>query len=70
MIREHRGYDIKPHKEHPFSYIIVTSGKGGKIPDVLSGLFTSPTIAITEIDKYLLSKPIKELKDAKAEHTG
>ena len=53
MIRIHEGYQVKPHKELPTSYIIVTDGKGGKIPNVLSGMFTSPTIAIATIDRYL-----------------
>lgn len=70
MIRHYQGYDVKPHKEHPYCYIIVTSGKGGKIPDVLGGMFTSPAIAMTEIDKYLASKPVKESKDDKARNSG
>lgn len=56
MIRIHSGYQVKPHKEHPASYIVVTDGKGGKIPDMLTGLFTSPAIAIQTIDRYLDSK--------------
>lgn len=56
----YQGYQIKPHKEVPTSYIVVTDGKGGKIPDVLSGLFTAPVIAKEAIDKYLASKPKKE----------
>ena len=62
MIYIHKGYQIKPHKETPTSYIIVTDGKGGKIPDCLSGLFTSTGIARKEIDSYV---EIKEVKDAK-----
>lgn len=60
MIREYRGYDIKPHKEVPTCMIIVTSGKGGKIPDVLSGLFTSTSAAVQEIDKYVDNKKVKD----------
>lgn len=56
----YQGYQIKPHKEVPTCYIVVTDGKGGKIPDVLSGLFTSPAIAKDIIDKYLATKPKKE----------
>lgn len=63
-IRIHNGYEVKPHKEHPASYIVVTAGKGGKIPNVLGGMFTSPTIAMAEIDRYLASKPAKEPKEA------
>lgn len=69
LIREYKGYDIKPHKEVPTCYIVVTSGKGGKIPDVLSGLFTSPAVAKYEIDRYLDTKPRKD-KDAEAGVTG
>jgi hypothetical protein len=61
----YQGYQIKPHKEVPTCYIVVTDGKGGKIPDILSGLFTTPTIAKEAIDKYLAMKPKKE-EDAKA----
>lgn len=63
MIREYEGYQIKPHKEVPTCYIVVTAGKGGKIPDCLGGLFTTPEIAKQEINRYLDSKPKKE-KDA------
>lgn len=64
FIRIYNGYEVKPHKEHPLSYIVVTAGKGGKIPNVLSGMYTSPTIAMTEIDRYLESKSPKEPKEA------
>jgi hypothetical protein len=62
MIYSYNGYDIKPHKEVPTNYIIVTSGKGGKIPAIMEGLFTSVTVAKQVIDKYLASKPQKEVK--------
>lgn len=55
-IREYKGYQIKPHKLHPASYIVVTAGKGGKIPDVLDGLFTTRTIAQQAVDQYLETK--------------
>ncbi len=64
MIRIHEGYQIKPHKEVPTCYIVVTDGKGGKIPDVLSGLFTTPEFAKAEINRYLASKPKKEKDEA------
>lgn len=56
----YEGYDIKPHKEIPTSYIIVTSGRGGKIPNVLDGLFTTPVYAKAAIDTYLATKVKKE----------
>lgn len=58
-IREYKGYQIKPHKEFAMNLIIVTAGKGGKVPDVLSGLYTNVNVAKQEIDKYLESKPQK-----------
>lgn len=70
MIRIHKDYQIKPHKECPTCYIIVTDGKGGKIPDVLSGLFTSPSLAMENIDKYVESKIKKDVKDAEARVKG
>ena len=66
MIYEYLGYQIKPHKEYPSSYIVVTAGKGGKIPDVLSGMYTSTGIAKTAVDKYLASKPKKDIDNAEA----
>lgn len=59
MIIEYNGYQIKPHREIPTSYIVVTAGKGGKIPNLLDGLFTTPSYAKETIDKYLASK-VKE----------
>lgn len=53
---EYKGYQIKPHREIPTMYIVVTSGKGGKIPNMLEGGFTSPTYAKETIDVYLGSK--------------
>lgn len=62
----YKGYQIKPHKEYPSSCIIVTDGKGGKIPDVLSGLFTSKGLAALTIDKYLDTKVKKDTDNAEA----
>jgi len=62
MIIEYKGFQIKPHKELPLSYIVATAGKGGKIPDVLGSHYTTPTYAKQEIDKYLESKPVVEEK--------
>lgn len=63
MIHSYKGYDIKPHKDVPTNYIIVTSGKGGKIPAIMEGLFTTVTYAKQVVDKYLASKPQKESKE-------
>jgi hypothetical protein len=67
FIVHYEGYDIKPHKEVPTNYIVVTSGKGGKIPDILSGLFTTRAYAKAAIDAYLASKPKKVVDEAKPE---
>ena len=56
MIHSYRGYLIKPHKEFPTSLTIATEGKGGKIPDIFQGLFTSLGTCKVEIDKYLATK--------------
>ncbi len=60
MIRIYEGYEIKPHREVPTSYIVVTAGKGGKIPNILGGLYTTPNYAKEAIDKYLETKIKKE----------
>jgi hypothetical protein len=59
---EYEGYFISPDKNIPTCCFISTVGKGGKIPDMLTGLFTTPTIAKKEIDRY---RTIKDLKNAK-----
>jgi len=65
MITIYKGYQIKPHAQTPTSYIVVTDGKGGKVPDVLTSLFTTAVYAKAAIDKYLDSKPTKEVKNGK-----
>lgn len=69
-ITEYKGFHIKPHKEHPSCYIIVTAGKGGKIPDYLSGMFTKRDLAKIEIDTYLATKPTKDKINAETVNTG
>lgn len=65
MIHYHQGYQIKPHPQNPHSLIVVTDGRGGKIPAVLEGLFTTRNIAIKAIDAYLETKPKKDIGDGK-----
>lgn len=65
MIHSYQGYQIKPHPQHPSSLIVVTEGRGGKIPAVLEGLFTSRKIAEKQIDAYLETKPKKDIGDGK-----
>jgi hypothetical protein len=55
----YKGFQIKPHKLMPSSYIVVTDGKGGKIPVVLDTMFTSTGIAKETIDFYLAEKGAK-----------
>jgi hypothetical protein len=69
-IYEYEGYQIKPHRETPSCYIVVTSGKGGKIPDILSGMFTTRTIAKQNIDMYLANKPVKDKTNGETISTG
>lgn len=66
-IEVYKGYEVKPDSVNPTSYIIVTAGKGGKIPNVMNGLFTSRGYARTIIDNYL---GMKEAANAKTESTS
>lgn len=61
----YKGYQIKPSKQAPSTYICVTDGRGGKIPDVLSGLFTSAGIVKEFIDQYLEGKEPDNAKASK-----
>lgn len=67
LIIEYLGYQIKTNKATPYCWTVATVGKGGKIPDVLSGAYTSPAIAKREIDRYLTNKITKEKPDANKE---
>ena len=59
----HKGYIIKNHPKTPPLKIVVTEGRGGKIPAELSGMYTTETLARDAIDKYVHKK---ERKGAKA----
>lgn len=52
----YKSYEIRPHNNNPKTLIIVTPGKAGKIPNILSGLFTSYVIAKEAIDQYVENK--------------
>lgn len=56
MKLEYKGYLIKPEKDVPSHYVVVTSGQGGKIPDILSSLYTTRQYAKDAIDLYLSTK--------------
>lgn len=51
---DHKNYTIKLTPEGN-SYTIHSIGKGA-LPKVLSGVFTSPTIAKNHIDAYLIGR--------------
>jgi hypothetical protein len=53
---EYKGYLIKPATGGAKCYSIATAGRGGKIPDLMLGVFTSTGIAAQTIDRYLESK--------------
>jgi hypothetical protein len=55
----HSGYQIKPVRETPTLSLIVTDGKGGRVPDVLSGFYTTKQYAKEAIDLYLSTKTKK-----------
>ena len=59
---EHKGYIIKMAEKSPALKTIVTAGQGGKIPQALSGMFTSDGVAMQAIDKYLKEKGAKSGK--------
>lgn len=49
----YRGYLITASERSPSLLKVATEGQGGKIPDVLTGLHTSPTDVKYLIDNYL-----------------
>lgn len=66
----HKGYYIKNHKSFPGSFLIVTEGQGGRIPDIMRGLFTSVGAAKGVIDSYLDIKAlVKERANASKTRT-
>lgn len=58
----YKGYYIKKEEKLPNSFVIVTEGRGGKIPNVLGGMFTSVGVAQKMIDRYLNTKPVVKEK--------
>ena len=49
----YKGFLISSSPLSPSLYKVATEGQGGKIPNVLSGLFTSKDVVIQLIDMYL-----------------
>lgn len=68
-MRIYRGYQVKASPQNPTSLIVVTDGKGGKIPSVLDGMYTSFNIAQRAIDTYLNNKELKETDGKKSNKT-
>lgn len=52
----YKGYILKVHPASPTLLTVATEGRGGKIPKVLEGLFTSKHTVTDLIDQYLASK--------------
>jgi hypothetical protein len=55
----YNGFQIKPVTETPTLSLIVTDGKGGKIPNILSGYYTTKQYAKEAIDLYVNQKAKK-----------
>ena len=53
---EYKGFIVKPQKESPKLLTVATAGRGGKIPDVLTGLFTTRGLVYAIIDAYVENK--------------
>lgn len=64
MTVEHKGYLISPDKDYPTIYRVAVKGQGGKIPNVLLGMFTSPSVAMIVIDEYTGQKETKRASKA------
>ncbi len=52
----YKGYLINNDKLFPTLYSVTTEGRGGKIPSVLEGRFTSVAYVRELIDHYLAAK--------------
>jgi hypothetical protein len=65
-MQTYKGYQIKADKKHPGCLCVVTEGQGGKIPNILSGMYTTYSLAFRDIDTYLETK-IQRGRNAKTE---
>lgn len=65
----HKGYIIKMYDKSPSLKVIVTEGRGGKIPKELGGMYTTTGLAREAINSYLDKKGGKRDK-AKANTTA
>ena len=62
----YKGYLIKPYKLSPSLLKVEVEGQGGKVPNVLAGLFTSVGLAQQYIDAYIDTKQSKVTKNGEA----
>jgi hypothetical protein len=67
---EYKGYLITPASTGAKCYSIATAGRGGKIPDVMQGVFTSTGVAMQTVDIYLDGKEKKVKTDAEETSKG
>lgn len=63
MSFKYKGYLITNSKSSPNMKYVATEGRGGKIPDCLSGFFTTVYLAQKEIDRYLETKVKKNAEE-------
>lgn len=67
----YKGYIVKPCERRPGMYLVVTEGRGGKIPNILAGAFTSTREAVGTIEAYLnIRGGKKNVGEAAAEGLG
>lgn len=67
---EYKGYLINPSTTGAKCYSISTAGRGGKIPDLMQGVFTAKHVAMQLIDSYLESKEKKGKTDGEEGSKG
>lgn len=67
---EYRGYYITPFAAVPSCYVISTEGRGGKIPRIMEGVFTSRSVANSVIDLYLEIPKEEQVNDKKVLKRG
>lgn len=66
----YKGYIIASAKGVGKAYTIATEGRGGKIPNIMLGLFTSRGSAMQVIDFYLTSKESTIKNDKESGKSG
>lgn len=69
-MKSYRGYLITPVPHSPTLVKVAVEGQGGKIPNILVGMFTSTTAVMELIDKYIGEKESQEAVNGKARPKG